>query len=81
MSLKDNRHPAAIGSTRLSRVRLHEWDYKANGDRTPENTSYSSGYQAHWRKWITDPVTGKLIEKKWVTAVYNRTYPLLKNNR
>lgn len=52
---------------------IEQWHPTLNGDRTPYNTTYGSGYKAWWILKYDDPKTGKTFNFEWQAAVYHRT--------
>lgn len=52
---------------------IKEWHPTKNGDKTPYNISYGSGYKAWWILSYDDPRTGKGFQFEWQSAVYHRS--------
>ena len=52
---------------------VKEWHPVLNGEKTPCNVSYGSGYNAWWSHSYDDPVTGKHFEFEWQAKVYRRS--------
>lgn len=52
---------------------ITEWHPTRNGDKTPYNISYGSGYKAWWILLYEDPRTGKSFKFEWQSAVYHRS--------
>ena len=52
---------------------IKEWHPTLNGDKTPYNVSYGSGYMAWWILLYDDPKTGNQFKFEWQSAVYHRT--------
>lgn len=51
---------------------IKEWHPTKNGDKTPWNVSYGSGYKAWWIYSYDDAKTGKHFDFEWQAAVYHR---------
>ena len=51
---------------------IREWHPTCNGDKTPYNVSYGSGYKAWWILPYDDPKSGKHFEFVWQMTVYHR---------
>lgn len=52
---------------------INQWHPTLNGEHTPYNTSYGSGYQAWWILEYYDDRTGNSFVFEWPAAVYHRT--------
>lgn len=50
----------------LNPIAAHQWDYKRNGDLTPDNVAGKSGKKAHF-------ICSKNKEHRWETKIYQRT--------
>ena len=52
---------------------VKEWHPEKNGDKTPYNTSYGSGYKAWWILKYFDSKIGKTFLFEWQAYVYHRS--------
>lgn len=52
---------------------IKEWHPTLNGDKTPENVSFGSGYRAWWILEYNDPKTNKTFVFEWQREVYHRS--------
>ncbi len=52
---------------------IAEWHPTLNGDKTPYNVTYGSGYKATWIHPYDDPETGKHFDFVWKSCVQKRS--------